>query len=674
MEKIIIPVPKSVRYISDWSGFSLPENPSILNKQITGCGFTEWCITNDKPSILCSPRKILLENKEEQHSGEVLYVRNELDRVLDVDRDLSLGKPNLKAAKKEEPLSDEEKSKIKTALETMKNNIITYYFNCVQSCKPCKILTTYDSFRHVKDALGSSIEQFDIVVDEFQSIFTDSKFKSDTELEFLNYLRDLKKVYFVSATPMMDEYLEMLSEFKDLPYYVLDWKAENPGRIIKPQLDVISCQRILDAAERAIRPYLSGNFEKSIFVDSEGKIQEIESRELVIYVNSVKNICDIIRRNGLTYDNTNVLCANTSDNKQKIRRAFGFTKKSDPSGIGKVPKRGEPHKMFTLCTRTVYLGADFYSTCAKSLILSDANVDSLAVDITLDLPQILGRQRLEENPWKNRATLYYRSVLKKNVTTAEDFKKFVQTKMDRTESLLRSYGNALDIDKHNLADNYQYVAKTKNYRDDYVAVNVHGGKDLVPVINNLVLVSEIRAFEIQQVDYKDRFSVFKAISDNIDNDFENKILDFVEKFNKITIFSEKMRLLCLSNFSDSELSAVLELIPILYKNYYNTLGKSKIGALSYKKHLLDKECSRILNNQGVASSCAERIVNYFCIGNRYLKTEIKQALSVIYKDTGLDLTPKASDLEKYFELKEVNLVDHSTNKRVKGFEILSKKE
>lgn len=60
--------------------------------------------------------------------------------------------------------------------------------------------------------------------------------------------------------------------------------------------------------------------------------------------------------------------------------------------------------MFTFCTRTVYLGADFYSLCARSFIFSDSNIDSLAVDISEDLPQILGRQRLFDNPWKNSAT------------------------------------------------------------------------------------------------------------------------------------------------------------------------------------------------------------------------------------------------------------------------------
>ena len=95
MNKTIINVPAGIRFISDWKEFSLPENPCIVNKQITGCGFTEWCIRNNKNVILCSPRKILLENKEKQHQGEVLYVRNELDKVADIDKDLN--KDDIKA-------------------------------------------------------------------------------------------------------------------------------------------------------------------------------------------------------------------------------------------------------------------------------------------------------------------------------------------------------------------------------------------------------------------------------------------------------------------------------------------------------------------------------------------------------------------------------------------------
>ena len=57
----------------------------------------------------------------------------------------------------------------------------------------------------------------------------------------------------------------------------------------------------------------------------------------------------------------------------------------------------QPHKQFTFCTRTAYLGADFYSPNAYTIICSDCNIESMSLDISLDLPQIMGRQRLQKN-------------------------------------------------------------------------------------------------------------------------------------------------------------------------------------------------------------------------------------------------------------------------------------
>ena len=73
MIKNKIIVPKGIRFIGKWKEFSLPNEVCIIDKQITGCGFTEYCLCNSSNVILVSPRKILLENKEEQHPGEVFY-------------------------------------------------------------------------------------------------------------------------------------------------------------------------------------------------------------------------------------------------------------------------------------------------------------------------------------------------------------------------------------------------------------------------------------------------------------------------------------------------------------------------------------------------------------------------------------------------------------------------
>ena len=73
MEKYEIIVPKGIRYVGEldemgeriWKDYDLGQYsfPHILNKKLTGCGYTEYCIKNNQDLILISPRKFLLENK-----------------------------------------------------------------------------------------------------------------------------------------------------------------------------------------------------------------------------------------------------------------------------------------------------------------------------------------------------------------------------------------------------------------------------------------------------------------------------------------------------------------------------------------------------------------------------------------------------------------------------------
>lgn len=677
MNKTIINVPPGIRYISEWEDFNLPDFPCIIDKQVTGCGFTEWVINNQFNMVLSSPRLILLENKAEQHLGDVFYARNDLDEVLNVDRDLNRDLSTIVKSETEQDKLKENYS-IEENKTKLRKQIKDYYIQCLDENRPCKILVTYDSYRIVYEALNEigCFDSFYTVVDEFQSIFTDSRFKSSTEVEFLGILQNVNRLCFVSATPMMDEYLEMLPEFKDLPYIELDWGKEDSRRIIKPQLSVHPCKRLNETAVKIIKDYQSGNFEKTIIKDDLGNLREIESKELVIYVNSVKNICDIIKKAGLTYDNTNVLCSKSFDNNKRIRKAFGLGR-GDVGGIGKVPLKDEPRKMFTLCTRTVYLGADFYSTCARSVILSDANIECLAVDITLDLPQILGRQRLDCNPWKNRAELYVRFLSNKNYKKVDDFKKHQNLKITRTEKLLSIYNSSTDNDaKHELAKTYLYVAKSKNYKDDYVAVNTHGGSDLIPVFNNLVMVSEFRAFEIQQIDYVDRFRTFSKIqSSEFDLDPSVDIVNnFVNNFNSFTQFPDKMRLLCESKLSETILNAVLSQVPLIYSTLYYSVGPEKMKSLRYRKgEIEDYYKSTALYESNLL---LEKINSNFKVGDRLSSIDIKHKLSEIYKELNLMKTAKATDLEKFFLLKDIKIPSTRDGEsiRLRGYELLSKKE
>jgi hypothetical protein len=99
----------------------------------------------------------------------------------------------------------------------------------------------------------------------------------------------------------------------------------------------------------------------------------------------------------------------------------------------------------------------------------------MAVDISLDLPQILGRQRLKDNPWKNEATIY---IDVKNqddeVASPEDFKRMIDAKIDRTRTFLEAYNNFdNEQDKSNLIDGYQVIVDVDYYRLSYLSLNKH---------------------------------------------------------------------------------------------------------------------------------------------------------------------------------------------------------
>ena len=662
-------VPRGIRFISelgtDFRFYKLPVK-CIINKQLPGCGFTEYCLRGPENVILCSPRKMLLKNKKDQHGRDVYLVINELEKEVAIDKDLSkIDKSQIFMEKMDEIVHGKD-----TVYNRLMNEIKDYLNERKYlGDKPAKILVTYDSYRIVKDILESLgiFQSFYTIIDEFQTILHDSKFKSNTELDFLYHLHQSHSALFVSATPMLEGYLNMLDEFDGLPYINMDWASQDPTRVLKPSLKVLTMKSVGTKLPEIIDSYKSGNFESAIRMVN-GYPTRVISDEAVFYVNSVNHIVSIIKKCDLQPEEVNILCSNTPENLKRIQKRLGkgFT-------IGDVPLKGVKPKMFTFCTRTVYLGADFYSTCARSFIFSDSNIDSLAVDISEDLPQILGRQRLFKNPWKNEAIFYYRSTCDYRKISQEEFDKEIERKKRSTNNLLSAFSTALDDAKYDLAKTYQKNTKSYNYKDDYIAVNEHRGGTLIPVLNNLVLVNEIRAFRIQQIDYKDRFTVFSTIHNTLSSDdiINQKVSEFLREYQKLGTFKSKLKYLCEYGFSDEVAGIVLDQIGEHdnIKSYYISLGSQKLRALGYDKYKIEKELGIVTFSYELLESS---IYSEFKVGDKLTLSSIKDRLDYLYKSISYTATPKATDLEKFFEIKNSSI--YEDGKKIKCYTLLKKKE
>ena len=660
MNKIEIEVPINVRYISDWLDFNtdLLKGHSIINKTITGCGFTHYCLTNNIPTILCSPRKFLLENKHEQLPNTYLVI-NEGEKSLDVDGD--------EQSKSTVIINDQTENL--EVINILQDNLRSYIFNCQISSITPKILVTYDSLRYVLEIVGSLIPYYSVIVDEFQNIFMDSRFKADTELNFLSYLQSCPNVTYLSATPYIEDYLNELDEFKLLPYYELKW---HPDRLQTIKIDPKKTSNLSREIDKIISDYKEQRFPEKVCNQS-GIIYQ--SREVVFYVNSIRMICSIIVRNNLTPDQVNIICADTDKNKKSLNK-IGHC-------IGKAPGKGKPHKMFTFCTRTTYAGADFYSTSALSVIVSDCKIDSLATDIRMDFPQIMGRQRLKENVFRDECIFIYK--LSDSTITMEEFEKLSKKKLKVSESDLSNYSAVYQqylngvstIDLGLMVNDYRLRIKVKKYGEDYTGIDEKNGQ---PKINKLVMISERRAFELRSNVYKSEVQIYNEFADlslNLSTE------EYIEKSN--LLFSLKERCRSKGSF-EVKMKAVCDILldprwfgkihasdlywlPISYRNYLNILGPERIRACGYieaelKRDLFCFKCEDELKN---------RFLNEFKVNNRYTLKYLKEKIKEIYDNYDLSKSPKATDILEFFEVKEVFIYDPHTKKQSKGYEILGLK-
>ena len=615
MNKISIKVPsgRDIKYISEWQDYDLPRGHVIVDKGVTGCGYTEYTLTNNLPTVLCSPRKLLLENKSEQHQGDIniLYLKNEITDIKSIHK--------------------------------LKNKIRNHIFLCDEENLPIKFLVTYDSSHYIIDILKELgiLHEFYFIIDEFQSIFLDAFFKSEVEFDFVEYLRDCPNVLYLSATPMLDKYLEKVATFRNLDFYQIDWSETGcvENIIIKRKFAASLGSECI----KIINQYLSGKYPSTF--TSDNKI--VFSKEAVFYFNSISDIIRVINKTGLTSDQVNIICADDKENKDKLSK-IGHS-------IGKIPLKGEKNKMFTFCTKTAYIGSDFYSNNASSYVFADPNIKSLALDISLDLPQIVGRQRNRNNPFKNNIVIFYKTKRKDETSlTLEEFEKDKKQKIDSTNKLLDIY-NKVTTDEQK-----EYVKKlerdSEKYIHDFVSISKKTGK---PVYNSFIEIAQERSWEVSQKEYQDKISVTKSLESLTSNiseyqsDLEKEAQDFLDnKFYKTGIFREKMKMYC--EFMDKykgnkEVSDIIyfKIKDPKYKKYYNFYGTKGCKAVSYE----EKKLEQGMINSSKELDISSVIYSKFKVGDRFTKKEIKQILQDVYGNLGIISKAKATDLGKYFTLK-----------------------
>lgn len=610
MKKEMIKIPANIKYLTErekfieefGKPFELPNG--ILNKEIPGCGATTVALTDEHKTIICSPRNELLKNKHEQYPDTLLVIGG-------VDT----------------------------------KEIETY----LQTAELPKILVSYDS---VYKLIGCIKYKSDwrVVVDEFQCLLADSSFKSEIELHFLDNSRSFPYVTFLSATPILDKYLEQIDYFKDMNYYQLDWEEKDIVRVYRERT-----KNPINAALEIVRYYQNGNY-PSVYVNGE----RIYSKECVIFLNSVNNIVNIIKQTELKPEEVNIIVGNSEDNDRQIARiGEGFKR-------GRIPLKGETHKKFTFCTSTAYAGCDFYSTNAATFVISDCNRPNTAVDIATELVQIAGRQRLACNPFRQFLTFVYN--VNAEEVEQETFNEHLCRKVNVTLDEIRDNNNAGEALRAKRIKDFRRIPDNVKYQDSYTMYDEQKGEF---VFNRLAYVNEQYCFDVQKFNYQNGVIVKKLLQDSSFDVSENQTYAVYQEQLKHLIkkepFVDRMQAYC--EYRAKQGLIVNLAMPTLeskypeLRYYYEALGVDRIKALNYKEKKLLNEI-HIMKTKNKIRHELHGIIH---IGDRILTTDIQQTLHDVYDRLGIDKSPKATDLNEFFEIHPVKIP--TANGRKNGFEI-----
>lgn len=619
MKKKSIEVPDGIKYLSEWKELQdlLPKNEHyILNKKVCGCGATEAFLNLDKKVILTSPRKHLLYNKYSQHLSDNFHLFRYLGNREQYFESKSYTGHDILV------FNDSLKSYLRTGGAT--------------------ILTTYDSLRKIKDVLeatGENLDEWIVVVDEMQIIFYDCQFKPTTEYEFGMILGVFKNVVYLSATPFLESYLGMTKQFKNLTICELVW----PSSMVQlPNVEVVKSKKsVSKLCSELISLYKEGKG-KATMVDG----KEFRAKEAVFYINDVSIIKSVIKKNNLKADEVNIICSAKSENIKKLKELSKDT--GDNFKIGEIPGKGEPHKMFTFCTSTVYVGADFYSTNAYSYIFANPLIKSMTVDVSVDLQQIIGRQRLDENPFRNSATLYFNT--RKQKVTKEELEETIKEKKESTQKQIDNF-NAVPNKAEQLRMMESNI-KQQGHQEHYCCILKDANDNMMIVENELIEISERRAWEVTNKIYNQDWSMYAALkagatvtksSDSNDPEIQK----IFKEWKSDNIFQRKAKLFCDLYDKSPTLLDGCTFIEGKFRKYHEALGREGFETLHWREDNIKKALEPTPFDKLPKDKIAAELIKALRLGEKYTKSDIKDMLTSIYKQLGIAGTPSASDVSEY---------------------------
>lgn len=613
MIKTPIIMPKNIRYMTQAYPLLKNKLPNfgkyILDKSLTGCGGTEFFINSGRPLVLVSPRTGVLVNKAKQHP-ECLLFRDAID----------------------------------TPLKQLKDGLRLYLDKCSGIFGHTHIpiiLVTLDSAKYIIEELKyrGIIDNFLFLTDEFQCLISDAAFKGKVDLEFLTMLdAEAKNICYMSATPIDETYLSALPEFQNVDYYKLEW---DPAVVVEPTVKEIMMKKgetATDIISRIISDYRRDGYFKRIYING----TNYDATEAVFFINEVKTIFQIIKTNNLQPKEVTVLIS--TSNKYASKKENTKYLIQQPS----TDKHNPVNTPFTFCSKASFEGRDFYSWSAFTYIFLDGKKDWEVHDTTIEIPQMLGRQRLDDNPFKYNAEIYYRT--KPTVQSKAEYMKAIGDKLHESKAIVDSFNNGDEYLKKSLVNMVKNRDPNNTYLTNYLDVIDDANGNYGLKTNLLVAAAEHNLATNKAHFYSNPLFLTTAIHNQMAtyNAKQPELRDFEKRFNDATSFQKRMELYSTFLTTFPHYTPILlrnPFIDLKYHQYHDHFGAEELFQLNYDEAAIENELYR----KQIIMQCR----NYFHRGRHYTASEVKSALQSIYDSIGYERTATATQLSEYLSVQPI---------------------
>lgn len=489
----------------------------------------------------------------------------------------------------------------------------------IESVECPKIVVTYDSLYKVMDIINP--EEYNLLIDEYHLLFNQYSFRREAIQSVLKCYNKFKTYTFMTATPLEEEFI--LDELKDINLIKQDWDD-----VINVKVQAVKCENVEASTIKLIDGFLNGQVEGNAY----------------IFVNSVDFIKNIIKKAKLTSNNTRVIYS--KNNKTKL-------------SIPNSTVLDEPKKI-NLLTSTVFEGSDIYDENGRIIIVSDPSKANTLLDISTSIQQIAGRIR--NSKYINWITHIY-STTRYSDLSYEEFKKLNLKNIEETKIAVEAYNKLPEIAKRKLRE---FTA------DAYIKLD---WDDVFEFDPNMA--------KIDMFNYKVSRGLYSARA-NLSKEYINKGFDKVvdQSDNSIKIDLNKTSY----TFKDI-IKEVREEYETTYKlttpilndalikypwllDAINKLGFEKMATLNYRVSKIKDELLKV-SDKTINNKIAIKLNKDISLGMWYSNKEIKNMLINAFKIANINNTPKATDIDKFYEVKRSNR--RIDGKQVDGYVILGKK-